>query len=88
MNHSQIVSQLLNYVVDASPSAGSSEKIPLDQSLFALGILDSFGVVEMVDFIERKWAIKILDSEINEEKFGGINKMASLISEKLESDAK
>ena len=83
MNQNEVIETLVDYVLHASPTAGPRDSIPLDQSLFTLGILDSFGVIEMVDFIEKRWAIKIYDSEITEEKFGGIHKMAKLISEKL-----
>jgi acyl carrier protein len=83
MNHEETVKEILDYLQEASPAAADRSKIPLDESLYELGILDSFGVVEMVDFIEKKWSIRILDTEITVEKFGSINKMARLICEKL-----
>jgi len=86
MNQADIVATLLEYIVHANPTVGTKDAIPLDQSLFTLGILDSFGVIEMVGFVEKRWAIRILDSEITDERFGGINKMAKLILEKLASD--
>lgn len=86
MTETEIIAALLDYVVHANPTVGARESIPLDQSLFTLGILDSFGVIEMVGFVETKWGIKIFDAEITDETFGGINKMAKLISKKLGSD--
>ena len=87
MNQTDIISTLLDYVFEANPTAETKEAIPLDQSLFTLGILDSFGVIEMVGFVEKRWNIRILDSEITDDKFGGINKMAKLIVEKIGADA-
>ena len=66
---------------------GWRTQVPLEESLMELGILDSFGVVELVSYIEGHWSIQILDSEITKEKFGGINKMASLIASKLGTQA-
>lgn len=85
LTHEEIVSAILDYLQEASPAAVERSKIPLGESLYQIGILDSFGVVEMVDFIEKKWAIRILDAEITLEKFGSIDKMAGLIREKIDA---
>lgn len=78
-----IVEEILDHLCESNPLAKDRSKVPLDRSLYEAGILDSFGVIEMVDFVERKWAIRILDSEITVEKFGSIEKMARLIEEKI-----
>jgi acyl carrier protein len=87
MRHDDIVEQLLSYVYSTNPVAEKCRPVPLEESLLDLGILDSFGVVELVSYIEGHWSIQILDSEITKEKFGGINKMARLIASKLDSRA-
>ena len=83
MPHDEIVEELLQYIYDSNPLAEDSKPLPLDKSLYDLGILYSFAVIELVSFIEKHWDIRILDSEITKEKFGGVNKMARLIGEKL-----
>lgn len=85
MADEEIVTEILDYLQEASPAAVDRSKIPLDESLYEIGILDSFGVVEMVDFIEKKWAIRILDTEITLERFGSIHKMARLIRGKIDA---
>ncbi len=87
MRHDEIVEQLLSYIYSTNPVAEECRPLPLEESLMELGILDSFGVVELVSYIEGHWSIQILDSEITKEKFGGINKMASLIASKLGAQA-
>ena len=57
--------------------------IPLDKSLLTEGILDSFAIIELVEFIEVNWSIKIEDDDFTSEKMGSINKMVKLISEKI-----
>ena len=83
MQHNQIVAELLEYIYDSNALAEASKPLPLDESLHELGILDSFAVVELVAYIENHWNIRILDSDITKERFGGVNKMARVIAEKL-----
>jgi acyl carrier protein len=83
MENKDIAEELLNYIYGSNPVAEQHRPLPMDQSLYEMGVLDSFGVVELVSFIESHWNIEILDAEITKEKFGGINKMARLIGEKL-----
>ena len=45
--------------------------------------MDSFGVVDIVVFLEGQFSISINDDEITKELFGSINKMASLVENKL-----
>jgi acyl carrier protein len=40
------------------------EAIPEDENLMELGILDSFGFVEFVSFIENKFGLDFADEEI------------------------
>jgi acyl carrier protein len=83
MDQSVIAAEIVKYLEDTNPIAKERSPLPMDESLYNFGVLDSFGIIELVDFIERRWSIKILDSEITKEKFGGINKMTVLINEKL-----
>ena len=84
MHHDEIVEELLQFIYDSNPLADDARPLPLDKSLYDLGILDSFAVVELVSFIEKNWEIRVLDAELTKEKFGGVNKMARLIGEKLQ----
>jgi acyl carrier protein len=85
MTHEQIVAELLKFVVDNNPVARQRQPLPLDVSLMEIGVLDSFGVIELVSLIEKRWSIKIYDSELTKEKFGGVDKMARLVKEKLDA---
>lgn len=85
MKHEDIVKKLTDYLCETNPVAKLRSPLPLDQSLVELGIMDSFGIIELVVFIEQNFDIKIHDSELTKEKFGGLNKMAKLIGEKLQT---
>ena len=78
-----VIADLLTYIYESNPVAKEYGPLPLDESLLEIGVMDSFGVIELVDFIETHWGIEIADSELTVERFGGINKMSALIKEKL-----
>jgi acyl carrier protein len=74
---------IVDYVISNFPSEYSDETLPLDQSLVELGVVDSFGVVELVTFLEENWSITIEDEDITRETMGSIIKMAALIQRRL-----
>ena len=82
MDIDEIIKEIKEYILENNPAIDADTELPLDDSLLELGIIDSFGVVELIAFVEVRWAIKILDSEITKEKFGSLRKMVQLIEEK------
>ena len=82
MNKDTIEKILLNYILKKSDISEISQ-IPLDQSLLATGVLDSFGIIELVEFIESNWDITIEDNEFTLEKMGSVKKMIDLIITKI-----
>jgi acyl carrier protein len=78
-----ITDAIIEYVLANHVSPYKQDTLPRDQSLLELGVLDSYGIVELVAFLESNWSIRILDAEITREKMGSIEKMARLVAEKL-----
>jgi len=83
ISDSQIIDALVDYVLANYASPFDRQTLPRDQSLVEIGVLDSYGVVELVSFMEGHWHIQILDAEITREKMGSIIKMAQLVAQKL-----
>ncbi|MBF0095053.1 MAG: acyl carrier protein [Alphaproteobacteria bacterium] len=81
-NETEVRKKIVEYVLANHVSRYTEETLPLDESLVELGVMDSYGVVELVDFLERAWSIKIADAEITREKMGSVNRMCRLILEK------
>lgn len=75
----EILSEIVNYLKSGNPIFAQLDEIPLDESLVKLGYIDSFGVIDLVTFLEGTYNIQIYDDEITKEKFGSINKMVALI---------
>ena len=75
----QVTEIIVEYLKQGNPLYSELEQIPLDESLVELGLMDSFGVIDIVSFLEKKFEIGIEDSEITKEKFGSIIKMSALV---------
>jgi len=82
IDKNKIIRETLSFLKLGNPSL-KAKKIPLNSSLLKLGLVDSFGVIEIVTFLEKKYNISIDDKEITYAKFGSINKMAILVLKKL-----
>jgi acyl carrier protein len=48
-----------------------------------VGAVDSLGLEQLVDFIEREYGVRIADEEMVWESFGSIAALATLIESKL-----
>jgi acyl carrier protein len=64
-----------------------SIEIPLDRSLLETGILDSFGIVDLITFLECEFGLDIPDEDVNKEKMGNLLKMANYVALKTASSA-
>ena len=75
----KILNELLEYLKMGNPLISNLKEIPLNESLVELGYLDSFAIIDLVEFLEKSQKVKILDEEITKENFGSINKMVDIL---------
>ena len=85
MTKDEIILAIVDYLKKGNPNYNDLDEIPLDQSLVELGYMDSFGVIDIMTFLEGSYSIQISDDEITKEKFGSINKMAQLVTDKVKN---
>lgn len=85
MELEQIRNDIIDYLKKGNPQFKEVQVVPMDESLVELGYMDSFGVVDIIIYLEKKYNINIEDEEITKEKFGSINKMSLLVIEKLKT---
>ena len=55
--------------------------------LFDDGIVDSFGILEILSFIEQKYNIKVGDDEVIEENFATIENIVDYLEQKKQFSA-
>ena len=60
---------------------GGSEVSP-DEPLIENGVLTSLQTVELVTFLEERFDIMVEDEEFDEENFGSVEAIASLVASK------
>ena len=51
--------------------------------LLGAGIIDSMGVVELIEFLQERFGVAIEDGEITEENLGTLTAIDSLVQKKL-----
>jgi len=73
---------ILNYVVEEYIN-DDSEKITYDTPLISSGLVDSFSMVSLLIFIERKFGIKIPPEKATPEAFNSVNNIFALVSQFL-----
>jgi acyl carrier protein len=62
---------------------GQSVDLQPEESLLGRGLIDSTGVLELVDFIEERYAITIKDEEVIPGNLDSVNNVATYVARKL-----
>ena len=57
-------------------------EVPPDEPLIENGVLTSLQTVELVTFLEERFDIIVEDEEFDEENFGSVEAIASLVANK------
>ena len=81
IKNNSIREEIKKYLVEASLS--DNDNIKEDTLIFEMGLLDSMGLLFLVEFIHENYSIEINDEELNPENFASINSITSFIDEKL-----
>ena len=77
MNEVQIV--VRDYVVKEYLEEGDDREITETTPLISGGIVDSFSMVSLKRFIERKYAIQIPDAEATTTAFDSVDSIAAVV---------
>jgi acyl carrier protein len=59
------------------------DEIDPEKSLVYEGVIDSTGLIEIIDFLERQFCIEIPEDQWTKENFGSILKIIQLIEYKI-----
>ncbi|HSP06587.1 MAG TPA: acyl carrier protein [Acidobacteriota bacterium] len=70
---------ILQYVVGEYLEEGDDRQIREDTPLITGGIVDSFSMVSLKRFVEKKYQIRIPDAEATPEAFDTVNSIAALV---------
>tara|TARA_Y100000590_G_C15129647_1_gene791966 strand:- start:18 stop:281 length:264 start_codon:yes stop_codon:yes gene_type:complete len=85
-DRSLIAKAIVDYVAE-NFIGGERPDIPLNQSLVEEGIIDSYGIIELIEFLESEFDVAIPDEDITKQNFGSINKVADYLVRIMRSAA-
>ncbi|MBN1388800.1 MAG: acyl carrier protein [Bacteroidales bacterium] len=74
---------VLNYVINEYQE-DEDDEITYDTPLISSGFVDSFSMVSLKVFLEKKFNISIPDEEATPEAFDSVNKIVDLVNGYLE----
>lgn len=79
MNQKDIKSTLREYIVENFLPFSGVDSFEDDDSFMENGIIDSTGVLEILEFLEEKFKITVDDEEVIPENLDSLDKMTSFI---------
>jgi len=81
MNH-EIEKPIRDFIATRLLYSKEGFNYPDDTSLLREGIIDSLGVVELVEFLQGHFALKIEQQEVRPDNFDSVAKMAAYVRRK------
>ena len=76
-----IKKMIIDYIKKEYTEEDSDQKITEETKLISSGIVDSFSMVSLKMFLEKKFQIKIPDEKATPEAFDSVNNIISLLKE-------
>ena len=78
----QILEKLQAYIEDHFSVQFDGEKINADTDLFYEGVIDSFGIVDLVGFIETTFSVALTNNDMTSPLLSTLNGQVKLIIER------
>jgi acyl carrier protein len=79
----RIVEQKLRQIVTETFLMGAeSGELPGDASFIDLGIIDSTGILQLVEFVEQEFGLKVDDEDLIPENLDSINRLVAFVERK------
>ena len=73
--------EIKNYIIEASLE--DSKKVKDDTLIFDTGLLDSMGLLFLIEFLKEEFDVEVEDEELNPKNFESINSIVDFVEGKL-----
>jgi acyl carrier protein len=80
-NINKIKSEVKKYILSAS--LAEIDEVKEDELIFENGLLDSMGLLFLIEFLDEKFAVKVSDEELNPKNFESIKSIVSFVNSKV-----
>ena len=81
LNENELRTVVLEYVKSEYLDEDDDTDVTADTPLISSGIVDSFSMVSLKTFLERKYKVSIPDAKATPEAFDSVNNIAVLLKE-------
>ncbi|NOT97231.1 MAG: acyl carrier protein [Nitrospira sp.] len=81
MEAGKVGDQIRNFILTQFPLA-RQRNLQRQDSLLESGVIDSLGILEVVEFLEREFGIAVDDEELVPETFGTIDHLTTFVLKK------
>ena len=82
-----IEEKLKNFILTEFAEQIEQKSIDVNDDLLSMGIVDSMGVLQIVNFIEEHFGIKVEDEEITIDNFRTISAVARFVNDSQSSES-
>jgi acyl carrier protein len=76
------VEQKLRTIVTETFLIGNSNELHGDDSFIETGIIDSTGILQLVEFVEQEFGVKVDDEDLVPENLDSINRLVAFVERK------
>jgi acyl carrier protein len=83
----QIESQVRRFVLNNFLFTDDDGMLANDDSLTNKGFVDSTGMLEVIEFIQAEFAVRVADDEMTPENLDSVNRIVSFVSRKASAAA-
>ena len=77
--------KILTDILKKNNRSLKKEKIPTSKPLHQLGYIDSFDIMNLIEIVQKEFAIKFKNDELNINKISNLEKFSKIIIKKLNS---
>ena len=84
-NNGDIKEKIRNYIIETFLFGSTDEPINDEDSFLETGIIDSTGILELIEFVEETYSIKVDEAELIPENLDSLNNLDKFIKDKMKN---
>ena len=86
MDQRDIESDVRRFITESFPLGASGSELDGSDSLLEAGVIDSVGVLELIEFLEARYSIQIPDEDVMPENLDSIAAITRYVSSRSGPD--
>jgi acyl carrier protein len=81
-NNGLVRQKIVEYIEDVSLVSLTEQQIGDGDNLFEVGILDSYGLIELLLYLEKQFAFKLTEEEMASPRLASVEGICAIVAEK------